>query len=135
MGGFWEVLFAMKRGHEINEGFFVTPILFTLTLPLDLPLWQAAMGITFGIVVAKEVFGGTGKNFLNPALTGRASLFCLPCTAFWRHSVDGRRLLRCDSPQRCCERRYGGSTSAYTWSEAFLGAMPGSIGETSRSRS
>ena len=75
VGAFWEVLFAMKRGHEINEGFFVTSILFTLTLPPDLPLWQAAMGISFGIVVAKEVFGGTGKNFLNPALTGRAFLY------------------------------------------------------------
>ena len=64
-----------EAGHEINEGFFVTSILFTLTLPPDLPLWQAAMGISFGIVVAKEVFGGTGKNFLNPALTGRAFLY------------------------------------------------------------
>ncbi len=75
VGGFWEVLFATKRGHEINEGFFVTSILFTLIVPPDLPLWQAALGITFGIVVGKEVFGGTGKNFLNPALTGRAFLY------------------------------------------------------------
>ena len=75
VGGFWEVLFAMKRGHEVNEGFFVTSILFALTCPPDLPLWQAALGISFGVVIGKEVFGGTGKNFLNPALTGRAFLY------------------------------------------------------------
>ena len=75
VGGFWEVLFAMVRKHEINEGFFVTSILFALTCPPDLPLWMAALGISFGIVIGKEVFGGTGKNFLNPALTGRAFLY------------------------------------------------------------
>jgi Na+-transporting NADH:ubiquinone oxidoreductase subunit B len=65
----------MVRKHEINEGFFVTSILFALIVPPELPLWQAALGITFGVVLAKEVFGGTGKNFLNPALAGRAFLF------------------------------------------------------------
>ena len=75
VGGFWEVLFASVRKHEVNEGFFVTSILFSLILPASIPLWQAALGITFGVVVAKEVFGGTGRNFLNPALAGRAFLF------------------------------------------------------------
>ena len=75
VGGFWEVLFATVRKHEINEGFFVTSILFALIVPPTLPLWQAALGISFGVVVAKEVFGGTGKNFMNPALAGRAFLF------------------------------------------------------------
>ena len=75
VGIFWEVLFAMKRGHEVNEGFFVTSILFALTCPPSIPLWQVALGISFGVVIGKEVFGGTGKNFLNPALTGRAFLF------------------------------------------------------------
>jgi Na+-transporting NADH:ubiquinone oxidoreductase subunit NqrB len=74
-GGFWEVLFAIVRKHEINEGFFVTSILFALVVPPTLPLWQAAMGISFGVVMAKELFGGTGRNFLNPALAGRAFLF------------------------------------------------------------
>ena len=71
----WETLFASIRKHEINEGAFVTTILFSLSCPPDLPLWQAAMGITFGIVIGKEIFGGTGKNFLNPALTGRAFIY------------------------------------------------------------
>ena len=71
-GGFWEILFAVIRKHEINEGFLVTGLLFPLTLPATMPLWQAAVGISFGVVIGKEVFGGTGKNFLNPALTGRA---------------------------------------------------------------
>ena len=69
VGILWEILFAVVRKHEINEGLFVSSILFALSCPPDLPLWQAAMGITFGIVIGKEVFGGTGKNFLNPALT------------------------------------------------------------------
>ncbi|HEY5646685.1 MAG TPA: RnfABCDGE type electron transport complex subunit D, partial [Pseudomonadales bacterium] len=71
----FEIWFASKRGHEVNEGFFVTSILFTLTLPPGTPLWMAALGIIFGVVIGKEVFGGTGKNFLNPALTGRAFLY------------------------------------------------------------
>ncbi len=75
VGGFWEVLFAIVRKHEINEGFFVTSILFALIVPPTLPLWQAALGISFGVVIAKEIFGGTGRNFLNPALAGRAFLF------------------------------------------------------------
>jgi len=75
VGGFWEVLFAAVRNHEVNEGFFVTSLLFVCVLPATIPLWQVALGITFGVVIGKEIFGGTGKNFLNPALTGRAFLF------------------------------------------------------------
>ncbi len=133
VGGFWEVLFAMKRGHEVNEGFFVTSILFALTLPPSIPLWQAALGITFGVVIGKEVFGGTGKNFLNPALTGRAFLFfAYPASmsgdAVWT-AVDG----------------YTGATALsvvntqgldvlsqqLTWFDAFIGNMQGSMGEVS----
>jgi Na+-transporting NADH:ubiquinone oxidoreductase subunit B len=67
VGILWEILFAVVRKHEINEGLFVSSILFALSCPPDLPLWQAAMGITFGIVIGKEVFGGTGKNFSKPS--------------------------------------------------------------------
>ena len=129
----WEILFAIKRGHEVNEGFFVTSILFALTCPPDIPLWQVALGISFGVVIGKEVFGGTGKNFLNPALTGRAFLyFAYPAQlsgdAVWT-AVDG----------------YSGATALsivasdgmaalqqqWSWMEAFVGSVPGSIGETS----
>jgi len=75
VGGLWEVLFCVVRKHEINEGFLVTGLLFPLTLPPTIPLWQVALGITFGVVIGKEIFGGTGFNILNPALTARAFLF------------------------------------------------------------
>ena len=75
VGGLWEVLFAVVRKHEINEGFLVTGMLFPLILPPTLPLWQVAVGISFGIVIGKEIFGGVGYNILNPALTARAFLF------------------------------------------------------------
>jgi Na+-transporting NADH:ubiquinone oxidoreductase subunit B len=71
----WEIVFAAIRKHEISEGVFVTAMLFPLTLPPTTPLWQAALGISFGVVIGKEIFGGTGRNFLNPALTGRAFLY------------------------------------------------------------
>lgn len=75
VGGHCELLFSVVRKHEINEGFLVTGMLFPLTLPPDIPLWQVAIGIAFGVIVGKEIFGGTGKNFLNPALTARAFLY------------------------------------------------------------
>lgn len=129
----WEILFAVKRGHEVNEGFFVTSILFALTLPPDIPLWQVALGISFGVVVGKEVFGGTGKNFLNPALVGRAFLyFAYPVQisgdAVWV-AVDGHTGATALSIVAS-----GGMEALqqhWTWMEAFLGSMPGSIGETS----
>lgn len=75
VGGFWEILFAMIRGHEVSEGFFVTGILFALILPPTIPFWMVAVGITVGVVLGKEVFGGSGMNVVNPALAGRAFLF------------------------------------------------------------
>ena len=75
VGGHCELIFSILRKHEINEGFLVTGMLFPLTLPATIPLWQVAVGIAFGVVVGKEIFGGTGRNFLNPALTARAFLY------------------------------------------------------------
>ncbi len=133
VGGFWEVLFAIKRGHEVNEGFFVTSILFALVCPPDLPLWQAAMGISFGVVIGKEVFGGTGKNFLNPALTGRAFLyFAYPAQlsgdAVWT-AVDG--YTGATPLGVVASQGMAGLQDSYSWMQAFVGAIPGSIGETS----
>lgn len=131
VGGFWEVLFAMVRGHEVNEGFFVTSILFALILPPDIPLWQVALGISFGVVIGKEIFGGTGKNFLNPALTGRAFLFFaypseISGDAVWT-AVDGF------SGATTLGLAAVGGMEAVTvgWMDSFVGTVQGSIGETS----
>ncbi|MDZ7923989.1 MAG: NADH:ubiquinone reductase (Na(+)-transporting) subunit B [Marinagarivorans sp.] len=133
VGGFWEVLFAMKRGHEVNEGFFVTSILFALILPPSIPLWQAALGISFGVVVGKEVFGGTGKNFLNPALAGRAFLFFAYPSAMsgdtvWT-AVDG--YTGATALSVAATQGWEALSQQLTWFDAFIGNMQGSMGETS----
>ena len=133
VGGFWEVLFASVRGHEVNEGFFVTSVLFALCCPPDLPLWMVAVGISFGIVIGKEVFGGTGKNFLNPALTGRAFLyFAYPAymsgDAVWT-AVDGYTGATMLSV--AATAGMAGLEQSVTWMSAFIGTIHGSIGETS----
>lgn len=133
VGGFWEVLFAAVRKHEVNEGFFVTSILFALILPANIPLWQAAIGITFGVVIAKEVFGGTGKNFLNPALAGRAFLFFaypsdISGDAVWT-AVDG--FSGATALSSAAAGGLQGLTSSLTWADAFIGNMQGSTGEVS----
>jgi len=130
----WEVLFAVLRNHEVNEGFMVTSILFALTLPASIPLWQVALGISFGVVLGKEVFGGVGKNFLNPALVGRAFLFFaypaqMSGDAVWVpvDSYSGATPLALWS-------EHGASAlqeQHVTWTDAFLGFIPGSMGETS----
>jgi Na+-transporting NADH:ubiquinone oxidoreductase subunit B len=125
----FEMWFASKRGHEVNEGYFVTSILFTLSLPPSIPLWMAAVGVAFGVVIAKEVFGGTGKNFLNPALTGRAFLyFAYPAQmsgdAVWV-AVDGW------TQATPLGNAALGLDYGVDWMSAFLGSMPGSVGETS----
>jgi len=149
VGGFWEVMFAQKRGHEVNEGFFVTSVLFALTLPPTVPLWQVALGITFGVVIAKEVFGGTGKNFVNPALSARAFLFfAYPAQlsgdtvwtavnpALWGQAIDGwtgatalgqAKAAGIEALQRVSD----GGLQAITWFDAFIGNVPGSMGEVS----
>ena len=134
VGGFWEVLFAAIRNHEVNEGFFATSILYVLILPASIPLWQVAVGISFGVVIGKEVFGGTGKNFLNPALVGRAFLyFAYPAyisgDAVWTpvDGFSGATALGASA----IDGMSGLLATGLTWSQAFLGQMQGSLGETS----
>lgn len=133
VGGFWEVLFAIVRKHEVNEGFFVTSILFSLIVPPSIPLWQVALGISFGVVLAKEVFGGTGKNFLNPALAGRAFLFFaypaqISGDKVWT-AIDGFTQAT-PLAQIAADANFLNS-GTLTWFDAFLGYIPGSMGETS----
>ncbi len=133
-GGIAEVIFATVRKHEVNEGFLVTSMLYALIVPATTPLWQVALGILFGVVIGKEVFGGTGKNFLNPALTGRAFLyFAYPAQmsgdSVWV-PVDGYTgatalaVSASDGFQELAAR-------GMTWWDSFLGFIPGSMGETS----
>jgi Na+-transporting NADH:ubiquinone oxidoreductase subunit B len=133
VGGVWEVLFATVRGHEVNEGFLVSSMLYTLILPPDIPLWQVALGISFGIVIGKEVFGGTGKNFLNPALTGRAFLFFaypayMSGDSVWV-GVDG--FTAATNLSLASSGGLAAITANTSWLQAFLGFIPGSLGETS----
>ena len=133
-GGIWEVLFATIRRHEVNEGFLVTSMLYTLILPASTPLWQVALGISFGVVIGKEVFGGTGKNFLNPALTGRAFLyFAYPAymsgDAIWT-PVDGFSGATALSVTASQGYEYL-ADAGITWMDAFIGTIQGSLGETS----
>ncbi|MCG9758528.1 NADH:ubiquinone reductase (Na(+)-transporting) subunit B [Pseudoalteromonas sp. Isolate6] len=132
VGGFWEVLFASVRKHEVNEGFFVTSVLFALILPATIPLWQAALGITFGVVIAKEIFGGTGRNFLNPALAGRAFLFFA-----YPADISGDTVWT--AVDSFSGATYLGQATAGSldynnmdlWFNAFYGFIQGSVGETS----
>jgi Na+-transporting NADH:ubiquinone oxidoreductase subunit B len=129
-GGFWEVVFASIRKHEIQEGFLVTSLLFPLILPPDIPLWQVAIGISFGVVFAKEVFGGVGMNVLNPALTARAFLFFaypaqISGDQVWV-AVDG--FSQATPLAQLADPVLKVSAS---WWHAFVGIIPGSMGETS----
>lgn len=149
VGGFWEVLFAIKRGHEVNEGFFVTSVLFALVRPPTVPLWQVALGISFGVVIGKEVFGGTGKNFINPALAGRAFLFfAYPAymsgdtvwTAIspevWKLGVDGFSGATALGQAKLAaytgvQHMTATGLQPLSWWDAFVGFEAGSVGETS----
>jgi len=137
IGGGWEVLFAIVRRHDVNEGFLVTWMLFPLILPATIPLWQVALGITFGVVLGKEIFGGTGMNVLNPALTARAFVFFsypaqMSGDNIWiaaQTSADG-----VSGATWLAEAMLEGQqaiTAGVTWWDAFVGLVPGSMGETS----
>lgn len=133
-GGVFEVIFATVRKHEVNEGFLVSSMLYALILPATTPLWQVALGIIFGVVIGKEVFGGTGKNFLNPALTGRAFLYFAYPAQLSGDSVwvpvdgfTGATALAVSASEGVQHL----AAMGVTWWDAFLGFVPGSMGETS----
>jgi Na+-transporting NADH:ubiquinone oxidoreductase subunit B len=135
IGGHVEVASALIRGHEINEGFLVTGFLFPLTLPPTIPLWQVALGIIFGVIIAKEVFGGTGMNVLNVALTGRAFLFFAYPAQISGDSVwIAADMTNGTSGATWLSKAASDGSAALadaSWFDAFLGFVPGSMGETS----
>ena len=135
VGGIWEVIFSIVRKHEVNEGFLVTGMLFPLTLPPTIPLWQVAIGISFGVVIGKEVFGGTGKNFLNPALTARALLyFAYPAqitgNTVWT-AAQGFSGATALGELATAPVEQGMNAVTTGWLPSFLGTIQGSMGETS----
>ncbi|MDJ0884175.1 MAG: NADH:ubiquinone reductase (Na(+)-transporting) subunit B [Desulfobacterales bacterium] len=135
VGGFWEVLFGIVRKEDVNEGLLVSSMIFPLSLPPTIPLWQVALGISFGVVVAKEIFGGTGRNFVNPALAGRAFLyFAYPAQnsgdAVWV-VADGFTGATPLTALATTNMETGMGAINVSWAQAFLGIEPGSLGETS----
>ena len=131
-----EFAFAISRGHQVNEGYLVSGMLIPLIMPVDVPLWMLAVSVVFAVVIGKEVFGGTGMNILNPALTARAFLFFahpsyMSGDKVWVHgaSVDGY------SGETILGALAANTTNwnSLIWnaSEAFFGFIPGSVGETS----
>ena len=135
VGSVWEALFTLVRGHEFSEAFLVTSLLFALTLPPSIPLWQVAAGISFGVIFAKEVFGGVGRNFMNPALVARAFIFFaypaqMAGDTIWT-GVDGVTSATALSQFAVADPGAVMDSLSTTWLQSFLGAVPGSMGETS----
>jgi Na+-transporting NADH:ubiquinone oxidoreductase subunit B len=135
VGSIWETLFNLLRGHEFSEAFLVTSLLLPLTLPPTIPLWQVAVGVSFGVVLAKEVFGGVGRNFMNPALSSRAFIyFAYPAQmsgdSIWT-AVDGLSSATPLTAMVSSSAPNPISQIDVSWGNAFLGVMPGSMGETS----
>jgi Na+-transporting NADH:ubiquinone oxidoreductase subunit B len=148
VGGIIEVTNSIVRGHEVNEGFLVTGFLLPLTLPPTIPLWQVALGTAFGVFIGKEIFGGTGMNVLNPALTGRAFLFfaypaqisgdspwiaakmtAAKASSTLPDAVSGATWLGKAAAGKAALAGHGLGSEA--WWNAFIGLVPGSMGETS----
>jgi Na+-transporting NADH:ubiquinone oxidoreductase subunit B len=130
IGGLFEALFAVVRKHEINEGFLVTGFLIPLIMPPTVPLWMLAVATIFGVVIGKEIFGGTGYNIFNPALTARAFLFFAYPSKMsgnipWISPVD------ITSRATPLLEKSSNLDISYDWWSMFYGYIPGSVGETS----
>ncbi|WP_274475318.1 NADH:ubiquinone reductase (Na(+)-transporting) subunit B [Mangrovimonas aestuarii] len=138
-----EFLFAVIKGHEVEEGYLVTGMLVPLIVPVDIPLWMLAVAVAFGVVIGKEVFGGTGMNILNPALTIRAFLFFAYPTwmsgdKVWVHGaveraneIAGGANLDAISGETILGSLAQGNEAGYSIADMFFGFIPGSVGETS----
>tara|TARA_Y100001968_G_scaffold281731_1_gene279135 strand:- start:284 stop:1510 length:1227 start_codon:yes stop_codon:yes gene_type:complete len=167
MFGFWKVIplvivsyvvglsvefaFAVNRKHQVNEGYLVTGMLIPLIMPIDVPLWMLALSVIFAVVIGKEVFGGTGMNILNPALTARAFIFFAYPTKMsgdkvWVHGADKIDAVSGETalgqlatltnvnplnPDIINSYSLFSSDGLYSLSNSFVGIVPGSIGETS----
>ena len=133
-----EFLFAVIKGHEVEEGYLVTGMLVPLIVPIDIPLWMLGVAVVFGVVIGKEVFGGTGMNILNPALTIRAFLFFAYPTwmsgdKVWVHeAVDRAGTSEAISGETILGSYAQNQDIIYSLSEMFYGFIPGSVGETSK---
>ena len=139
-----EFLFAIIKGHEVEEGYLVTGMLVPLIVPVDIPLWMLAVAVAFGVVIGKEVFGGTGMNILNPALTIRAFLFFAYPTwmsgdKVWVHgAVERDRMIAAGqnldaiSGETILGAYAQGKSVVYDYWDMFWGLIPGSVGETSK---
>ena len=132
-----EFAFAVYRGHSVNEGYLVTGLLIPLTMPIDVPLWMLAISVIFAVVIGKEVFGGTGMNILNPALTARAFLFFaypiyMSGDKVWVHGAmvdgySGSTILG----ELAADKSWNALSGGWSWMEMMIGSIPGSVGETS----
>ena len=133
-----EFIFAIIKGHEVEEGYLVTGMLVPLIVPVDLPLWMLAVAVAFGVVIGKEVFGGTGMNILNPALTIRAFLFFAYPTwmsgdKVWVHgAVERAGTADAISGETILGSYAQSQDVVYNYADMFFGLIPGSIGETSK---
>jgi len=133
-----EFIFAVIKGHEVEEGYLVTGMLVPLIVPIDIPLWMLAVAVIFGVVIGKEVFGGTGMNILNPALTIRAFLFFAYPTwmsgdKVWVHdAVERAGTSEAISGETILGSYAQNQDIIYSLSEMFYGYIPGSVGETSK---
>ena len=139
VGGVWEMLFAIVRKHEVSEGFLVTGLLVPLIVPPTIPLWQLAIAVSFGVVIGKEIFGGTGMNIFNPALVIRAFLFFaypvqisgdLVWVADARTAATPLAVIA-EGALQTGDVLTELTAAGFTWWNMFIGSIPGSIGETS----
>jgi len=141
-GGFWEILFAIIRKNEVDEGFLVTGLLIPLILPPTIPLWQVVVATSFGIVIGKMIFGGTGMNIFNPALVTRAFIFFaypqqISGDQVWISAADGisgatpLAIPAAAVSENAVRLLENVQQFDYSWWNMFMGWIPGSIGETS----